>query len=99
MRILDLFSGIGGFSLAGEALGMETVAFCECEKYPTSILKRHWPEALTKEHYLFTLEVCWNGLRTYLHQRWFVALLGKSKLKYPIALQKAIMNYVLKKSG
>jgi site-specific DNA-cytosine methylase len=29
-QVLDLFSGIGGFSLGLERAGMETVAFCEC---------------------------------------------------------------------
>jgi site-specific DNA-cytosine methylase len=29
MRVLDLFSGIGGFSLGLERAGMKTAAFCE----------------------------------------------------------------------
>jgi len=44
MKVLDLFSGIGGFSLGLERAGMETVAFCEIEEYPCSILKKHWPD-------------------------------------------------------
>jgi len=44
MRVLDLFSGIGGFSLGLEAAGFETVAFCEIEPYCQKVLKRHWPE-------------------------------------------------------
>lgn len=43
MKVLDLFSGIGGFSLGLERAGMETVAFCEIEEYPRKILKKHWP--------------------------------------------------------
>ena len=43
LRVLDLFSGIGGFSLELERAGFKTVAFCEIEKYPRSILKKHWP--------------------------------------------------------
>ena len=44
LRHLDLFSGIGGFSLGMEATGgFETVAFCEIEKFPRKILKNHWP--------------------------------------------------------
>jgi len=44
MKVLDLFSGIGGFSLGLERAGMETVAFCEIEKFPQKVLKKHWPE-------------------------------------------------------
>ena len=44
MRVLDLFSGIGGFSLGLEAAGMTTVAFCERDPYGTKILNKHWPD-------------------------------------------------------
>ena len=45
LKVLDLFSGIGGFSLGLERTGgFETVAFCEIEKFPQKILKKHWPE-------------------------------------------------------
>ena len=41
---LDLFSGIGGFSLGLEATGgFETTAFCEIEEYPKKVLNKHWP--------------------------------------------------------
>jgi DNA (cytosine-5)-methyltransferase 1 len=42
-RVLDLFSGIGGFALAFEAAGFETVAFAEIEPYPCKVLAQHWP--------------------------------------------------------
>lgn len=45
LRVLDLFSGIGGFSLGLERTGgFETVAFCEIEPYPRAVLKKHWPK-------------------------------------------------------
>lgn len=44
MRVLDLFSGIGGFSLGLERAGMQTAAFCEIEDYPRRILQKHWPD-------------------------------------------------------
>jgi DNA (cytosine-5)-methyltransferase 1 len=43
LNVLDLFSGIGGFSLGLERAGMRTVAFCEIEPYPRAILRQHWP--------------------------------------------------------
>ena len=43
MRVLDLFSGIGGFSLGLESAGMETVAFCEQDKFCQKVLAHHWP--------------------------------------------------------
>lgn len=44
MNVLDLFSGIGGFSLGLERAGMKTVAFCEVDKKAQLVLKKHWPE-------------------------------------------------------
>ena len=44
MKVLDLFSGIGGFSLGLERAGMETVAFCEFDKKAQLVLKKHWPD-------------------------------------------------------
>lgn len=43
MKVLDLFSGIGGFALGLEAAGFETVAFCEIDPYAQKVLKRKWP--------------------------------------------------------
>ena len=44
MKTLDLFSGIGGFSIGLERAGFKTVAFCEIDKYCKLILKKHWKD-------------------------------------------------------
>ncbi len=46
MRVLDFFSGIGGFSLGLERAGMETVAFCEYDEPCRKVLRKHWPGIL-----------------------------------------------------
>ena len=44
-RHLDLFSGIGGFSLGLERCKrFKTIAFCEQDEYCRSILRKHWPD-------------------------------------------------------
>jgi hypothetical protein len=60
LRVLDLFSGIGGMSLGLErAGGFETVAFCEIEEYPRRVLKKHWPKV-----------PCFTNIRTIARQKW-----------------------------
>jgi len=44
MKVLYLFSGIGGFSIGLEKAGMDTVAFCEIEEFPRKDLKKNWPD-------------------------------------------------------
>jgi DNA (cytosine-5)-methyltransferase 1 len=44
MNVLDIFSGIGGFSLGLERAGMRTVAFCEIDPYCRAVLRKHWPD-------------------------------------------------------
>jgi DNA (cytosine-5)-methyltransferase 1 len=65
LRVLDLFSGIGGFSLGlerathnGEIDGFETVAFCEIEAFPRKVLAKHWPEV-----------PCYDDVRTLTAER------------------------------
>ena len=46
MRLLDLFSGIGGFSLAAQWTWgdeLEIVGFCEIEKYAQKVLQKNFP--------------------------------------------------------
>ena len=46
LKLLDLFSGIGGFSLAFEQTGfVETIAFCEKEPFCQKVLNKHWHNA------------------------------------------------------
>ena len=49
MKVLDLFSGIGGFSLGLERAGMSTVAMCEKDPYCRKILAKHWPDLTIHE--------------------------------------------------
>ena len=58
MRVLDLFSGIGGFSLGLERAGMETVAFCEIDPFCRRVLAKHWPET-----------PCYDDVRTLTAER------------------------------
>jgi DNA (cytosine-5)-methyltransferase 1 len=45
LTVLDLFSGIGGFSLGLESTGgFETVGFCEIEPFCVRVLNKHWPQ-------------------------------------------------------
>ena len=44
VRVLDLFSGIGGASLGLHWAGMRTVAFCESDPACVRVLRRHWPD-------------------------------------------------------
>lgn len=44
LRCLDLFSGIGGFALGLERAAIETVAFCERDRYARQVLAKHWPQ-------------------------------------------------------
>jgi len=40
---VDLCSGIGGWALAFRELGINTVAFCEIDKYPRQVLQKNFP--------------------------------------------------------
>ena len=44
MQVLDLFSGIGGFSLGLKRAGMETIGFCEIDPFCRRVLAKHWPD-------------------------------------------------------
>jgi len=46
MKVIDLFSGIGGFSYGLSLSGkpFKTIAFCEQDKFCQKVLKKHWPD-------------------------------------------------------
>lgn len=45
LKVLDLFAGIGGFTIGLENTGgFETVAFCEIDPYAQAVLNQHWPD-------------------------------------------------------
>lgn len=43
MRVLDLFSGIGGIALGLHRAGMQTVGFCEIDPYCRRVLAKNFP--------------------------------------------------------
>ena len=50
LKLLDLFSGIGGFSLGLESTGgFETIGFVEKNKFCQKVLKKHWPNITIEE--------------------------------------------------
>lgn len=50
IRVLDIFSGIGGFSLGLESTGgFRTVGFCEIEPFCREVLRKHWPDVPVHE--------------------------------------------------
>jgi DNA (cytosine-5)-methyltransferase 1 len=44
LGVLDLFSGIGGFSLGLERAGFRTISFCEVLPKPRHLLNHYWPD-------------------------------------------------------
>ena len=44
MKYLSICSGIEAATVAWHPLGWEAVAFAEIEKFPSAVLKHHWPD-------------------------------------------------------
>lgn len=44
MRVLSLFSGVGGLDQGLETAGHEIVGMCEVDEKPRSVLRYHWPD-------------------------------------------------------
>ena len=49
MKVLSLFSGVGGFDMGLENAGMQTVFQCEWDKHANTILNKHWPHVVKWE--------------------------------------------------
>src|SRR5262245_43477090 len=66
---LDLFTGLGGFTLAAEGEGFEPVAFCEIDEQCQRLLRRHYPQVeiinnvkeITKTRYGFRPTIITGG--------------------------------------
>ena len=66
LRVLDLFSGIGGFSLGLERTGgFETVAFCEINPYASEVLKQWWPDVPNIKGGVYALNSLLKRARTF----------------------------------
>ena len=44
MKVYDMFSGIGGFSLGFQQEGFDIAAQAEIEEYPSKVLKKNFPD-------------------------------------------------------
>lgn len=58
MRVLGLFSGIGGMELGLQRAGMEIAAFCEIDPFCRRVLAKHWPDV-----------PCYDDVRTLTAER------------------------------
>ena len=55
-------------------------------------LKRHWPDAVTDYGFYHTLLASWQGLRNYLDNPLFAAVLGGREDSYPHAIMEAVRD-------
>lgn len=55
-------------------------------------LKRHWPDAVTASGFAETLDLSWNGFRSYLDHPVFAAALEARDDTYPDAIRKAVKD-------
>lgn len=65
LRVLDLFSGIGGMALGLERTGgFKTVAFCEIDSYASRVLSKWWPHVPNFSHGIVGLNALLKRVRT-----------------------------------
>jgi DNA (cytosine-5)-methyltransferase 1 len=56
MKVLDLFAGIGGFSLAAHWMGWETVAFVEREPFCQKVLRKNFGDGIEIHNDIFEFD-------------------------------------------
>ena len=45
MKLISLFSGVGGFELASEWMGWQNLLSCEINPFGRKVLEYYWPES------------------------------------------------------
>lgn len=88
-HVLDLFSGIGGFSLGLERTEeFKTIAFCETDPYAEKVLKKWWPDVPNFSHGIIGLNALLKKARTSSpqdsHARMFRSLAQAPDLPEPV---------------
>lgn len=74
MKLISLFSGIGGFELAAEWMGWQPIVSCEINPFGRKVLEHYWPNAyhhddihtLSNETITAKLGYGWNDGKTIL---------------------------------
>lgn len=61
MKCGHLFSGIGGFALAADWMGWETLMHCEWDPFCQNVLKHHWPNSKIYGDITKTDFTIWRG--------------------------------------
>ena len=67
MKLISLFSGIGGFELAASWMGWTPIVTCEIEEFPNKILNYYWPNAY---HHKDVKTLTYETINNELTRRW-----------------------------
>jgi DNA (cytosine-5)-methyltransferase 1 len=67
MKLISLFSGIGGFELAASWMGWTPIVTCEIEEFPNKILNYYWPNAY---HHKDVKTLTYETINDELTRRW-----------------------------
>jgi site-specific DNA-cytosine methylase len=71
MKVISLFSGIGGFELAAEAVGWQPIVSCEINPFCRRVLEYYWPDAYHHDDvHTLTFEKINDELTKRLGTRW-----------------------------